>query len=89
MEPDPTGLVALEEEMRTQTRGTQGGPWEDSDLRTSTSGLPRRLHDNISRVSFTLFLCRMLSPGVSAEMRLGVQRGRGALLHTLALSGPG
>ena len=34
MEPDPTGLVALEEEeMRTQTRGTQGGPWEDSGRR--------------------------------------------------------
>lgn len=63
--------------------------WEDSDLRTSTSGLPRSLHDNISWVSFTLVCCRTPSPGISIEMRLAVQRGREGLLHTLTLLGPG
>lgn len=61
---------------------------EDSDLRTSTSGLPRSLHDNISWVSFTLVCCRTPSPGVSIEMRLAVQRGREGLLHTLPLFRP-
>ena len=45
MEPNPTGLVSLEEEeIRTQTRGTQGGPYEDSGGRrpsASPGGRPQ------------------------------------------------